>query len=192
MRKHIQHPRAARQTGGKGVVGALVIEQAGFLPAHQIGHIGRAVHRHRDRAINGTTEDRHVLVQTFQRARAPRAVFDNGGHARDGLDRRRQGVDPRLGPCGVGLNHHRVAKAVDDHTGQAVGLGMDQTVERRIKQGFAQRQRGLQAGFEPRLIDRRGHIAVQHPTDDLGIRVHRNQTHLATFVILEDGNRTGA
>ena len=66
MGKHIQHPRVLGQTGGKGVVRALVKEQAGFLPAGHIGQIGRAVHRHRDRRADRARQNQRFFVQPLQ------------------------------------------------------------------------------------------------------------------------------
>ena len=60
-------------------------------------------------------------------------------------------VKMRLGPGGVGLDHGRIAEAVDDDAGQAIGLGMDEPVEGRIEQPLAQGQRRGKTAREPAL-----------------------------------------
>ena len=97
----------------------------------------------------------------------------------------------RLGPGGIGLDHGDIAKAVDHHTGQAVSLGMDKAVEGRVEQPRAQRKRRGQAAREPVLIDLRFGIAVQHPGDDPGLRVDRDQRQRAAVGIFQHGQSTG-
>ena len=97
----------------------------------------------------------------------------------------------RLGPSGVGLDDGGIAKTVDDHTGQAVRLGMDQAVMRRVVQAFAQRQSGGQAGGEPRLINLGQSIAVQHTRDDFGFGVDGHKPNLAPLAIFQHGQSAG-
>jgi hypothetical protein len=80
--------------------------------------------------------------------------------------RRHQRVEMRLGPGGVGLDHRRVAEAVDDDARQAVGLGMDEPVEGRSKSRSRSASAGDQARRnQPRRSPPPG--SVEHPRDDL-------------------------
>ncbi len=77
MAENIEHISALRQLRGQGVVGALVIEQTGFLATDKVGHICRAVHWHRDQVVNFAAKNNGFLVQAFQRARTAISVFQN-------------------------------------------------------------------------------------------------------------------
>jgi len=97
----------------------------------------------------------------------------------------------RLGPSGIGLNHCRIAKAVDDDTGQAIGLGMDQSVKGRLIKPIAQRLRPRDPRTQPGAVNHRLGITVQHPRDDLGFDVDRHQPQRAALGVLKHGQRAG-
>ena len=191
MGKHIQDRRTAGKAGGKGMVRALVIKEAGFLAAHDIGHIGGPVHRHRDRRIDLACKKRGLLSQAFQAPRPARAVLDHAGDTRHRLQRSDQRRQMRLGPSRIGLDHRGIAKAVDHHTGQPVSLGMDQPVKRRIEQPRAQGQCAGQTGFKPALVNLRLGVAVEHPGDDLGFGVDGDKAQGPALTILQHRQRAG-
>ncbi len=55
---------------------ALVVEEAGFLAAHEIGQIDRAVHGHLDRTIDRAARDLQILVKPFE-VPGPRGGIDH-------------------------------------------------------------------------------------------------------------------
>ncbi len=130
-------------------------------------------------------------IEALERPGPARRVLDDRGRPGFGQERLDQIVKQHLGPGGVGLDHKRIAEPVDHHTGQAVSLGMDQAVERRVVQAVAQRQRPRDAGAEPVHPDRRGGVAIEHPGKELRGRVDRHKADVAARIVLQHRQRAG-
>ncbi len=129
------------------MVRALVKEQAGLLPAEQVGHVGGPVHRHRERARTAAPSSTTVSSGSPSSPRdRPVPFLTTVVTPVTATSAATSAVQMRLGPGGIGLDHGHIAEAVDDDAGQAIGLGMDQPVEGRIEQARAQGQRGARAG----------------------------------------------
>ncbi len=173
------------------MVGALVVEQAGFLPALEIGHIGRAIHQHRDRLVDRARKQHGFLGQPFQRAGAPGPVLEDGADACHLGQRRGQRRQMRLGPGRVGLDHRGVPEPVDHDAGQAIGLGMDQPVEGLVEQPRPQVQRPGQPRGKPSLIHHRIGVAIQHPGDDPGFHIDGDEPQRPPLGILQHRQRAG-
>mmetsp|Transcript_23430 Transcript_23430/g.41138 ORF Transcript_23430/g.41138 Transcript_23430/m.41138 type:complete len:305 (-) Transcript_23430:3304-4218(-) len=192
MGKHIQHACALRHRFGKGMVGTLVIEQSRLLPAGDIGHINRPVHRNREWRIRSCADQRRVhIVQPLKTARAATCVLENARRTRH-LDRRcGQHIDPHISPGRVGLDDQRIAKAVDDDAGKPISFGMDQPIVRRIKEPVPQVQRPLETRGKPRLIHHRRWIGIDHARDNFGRRVDGGKAQRVAIFVLKHGQRPG-
>ena len=161
MGKHIQDPRAFGQGRGKGVVGTLVKEQAGFLPARQIRHIGRAVHQYRYRRIWGRAHQNPVdVIQPFQRPRASGGVLQDVGNSNDLSQNFRQNIQAAFKPRRIRLHNAGVAETVNYQPRKSVRLCMDQPIKRRIIKPVSHVQSLGNPRCKPRLVDHSLRIAV--------------------------------
>ena len=127
----------------------------------------------------------------FKLARAARGVFQHVGHAGHRLQGGHQRCQQRIGPSGVGLDHAGIAKTVNDDARQAIGLGVDQTVIGLIVKLVAQGKGAIEACLEPCLIHLRLGVLVDHPGDDLGIRIDRDQPHGLAVGVFQQRQRAG-
>ena len=192
MGKHVKHPCLPRQSGGEGVVGALVVEEPRLLPPGQIGHVGRTVHRHRHRGIwRGPGQHGIAIIQPFEASRPAARAFEHVGHARHRDQRGGQLVQMDFGPGGVRLHHRGIAETIDDHAGEAVGLRMDKAVERRVIEAAAQRKRAGQAFGEPVVRQLGDPGAVQHPPCNARSGVCRDKGQRFAARILQHAERAG-
>ena len=189
MAEHIQNTRPPRQPCGKGMIGALVKEQAGFLATHDIGHVDRTIHRHRQGCCRRLARQHiHAFFQTFQRTGPACAVHDHGCDTRHILQGRNQRRDQHVRPSGIRLHDSHIAKAVNNHTGQAICLCMDQAVKRVRINACPMRKGAGKFGSKPCLINHSIGVLVQHPADDLGHRINRNDAHRDAVGIFQQGD----
>ena len=191
MGEHVQHPRPPRQPRGKGMVRALVIEEARLLPPRHIRHVNRAIHRHRHRALHAAAQHRRLFRQPFQTPRPARPVLDDRHHPRHRPQGRDQRLQQHLGPCRIGLNHRHIPETVDHNARQTIRLGMHQPVKGRVEQPLPQRLRPCQTRGKPRLIHHRRRVTVQHPRYDLRFHIDGDKAEGPPLAILQHAQRAG-
>ena len=190
MAEHVEHTRPPREAGDEGVVRPLVVEEPRLLPARQVGEVGRVVHRHRHRRVEPAAQPAILRAQPLRRPR-PSARAEQDVPAAHRLQRVREGLGPRVRPGGVGLEHRRLAEAVDDDAGQTVRLRVDEAVERRVVEPRAQGLRGAQPRRDPGAVDARVRVAVEHPSGDPGAGVGGHHPQRQARRVLEHGDRPG-
>ena len=118
-----------------------------------------------------------AMLKPFQRPHRRVAAHGNGLRSQLGIDGGDHEVRQPVPAGGVGLQHDHVAETVDDEAGQAVGLGMDEPVERSIEKPLAHGQRPGDPPPHEFQIDRRILVAGQHPRRDQRVRVEVRYAH---------------
>ena len=192
MAEHIQHARTLAKLGSKGVIGTLIEKQPRLLPLREIRHVDSAVHGNLHWPCRRCpSQHGRRVVQSFQRARPARRVFQDicrTCHIGQGSG---QILQHRIRPGSVGLNHAGIAKAVDHDAGQAISLGMDQAIKGSIEQSLAQGKRAAQAQAQPRAVNGPGRIQIQHPRHDPRPRIDRDERKRHARGILKQRNAAG-
>ena len=162
----VQHAGAAGQPRHEGAVLALVEEPAGLLPRKRVGAIAKAVLQHPDGALRPGADDAVVLAQALQAPRRAAAAQHHRFHPRllhqGGGDLVGQPLHAGGGDAGGG----EAAIAVDDHAGQAVGLGMGQPVMGVLEQPPPQVLGARDAPPQPGAVDPRFGRGVEAPRGD--------------------------
>ena len=187
----VEHPRILRQPRNEAAIVALVEEPAGLLPGQHISHEHRAVfldrHRPRDAA------QRHPGFQRQPFLGSRRAVVAQHDCLRreEAAQRLRDDRNEPVHPGGVCFDHQDRAKPVDDETGEAVRLGMDEPVIGRIVQPLAQLERALQPAREETLVDRPPGIAVEEAGGDQAVRVEHRDAERALIRPAQGDERPG-
>ena len=141
--------------------------------------------------VSSPQQRRDALRQALQRAHRGVVAADDQAGRDQVAQRRDQQRGQRLHPRGIGLQRQRVAVAVDDQAGQAIGLGMDQAVVGRVVELLPQRQRGAEPALRPVQVEHRAGVAVQPPGGDQAVRVEAPGAVVPAVVALQPHRAAG-
>ena len=158
---------AARISGGRGPILALIEKQPGLLAAAQIDVVLDAAFGDGDRVRHLAREHLDALLEPLEEPRARVVARENAARVQKIVQRRDDRWQQTIHPLRQRLHDEVVAVAIDDERRQQIGLAVDEAVCRRVDgERLAERDRRLDApAYQP--VVRRLLAVRQHPKRDL-------------------------